>query len=304
MWMLPHVHQTKLIWLNWNSVISVDRCSPQAPDVLVEEIPAPCYLLLPPVEGSWPSDLLAEWGIWMLPHSFSEMPSYQKLVFKLLTSMSWQALTLAALLAKLWKQFSFGEPASISHQVRCLCGEHLLTVQQDPHLRMKWGSKCCRDWSVWDTHGWYCFLIPGHIAPQTAWTSEELVSPPMGEHLLELCLSSILKLYRSIFLLSVIQILSEVATALRGFAMTFPEINWSAVQLEFLLLKKIAHVIKDCTMVHIYEKNKIKVGQTIFILLLHSLPAWHWCFNVLSKQSLWMSFNYRFVRAKLRRVQI
>lgn len=74
----------------------------------------------------------------MLPRSFSEMSSYQKLVFKLLTSMSWQALTLAALLAKLWKQFSFGgEPASISHQVRCLYGEHLLTVQQDPHLRMK-----------------------------------------------------------------------------------------------------------------------------------------------------------------------
>lgn len=68
--------------------------------------------------------------------------------------------------------------------------------------------------------------------------------------------------------------------------------------------EKIAHVIKDCTMVHIYEKNKIKAGQTIFILLLHSLPAWHWCFNILSKQSLWMSFNYRFVRAKLRRVQI
>lgn len=157
------------------------------------------------------------------------------------------------------------------------------------HLRLQWGSKCCRDWPMWVTHGWHCFLIPGHIPPQTARTSEELVSPPMGEHLLEHSSSSILKLYWSTFLLSVIQMPWEVAAGLRRFAITFLEINSSAIQLEFFPSdEKRARVIKDCTMVRIYERNKIKVGQTIFILLLPNVPVCHCHFNVLSKQSSWM----------------
>lgn len=142
------------------------------------------------------------------------------------------------------------------------------------HPRMKWGSRCYREWPAWDTYGSYCFLIAGHIPPHTAWTSEELVSPPTGEQLREISLSSILKLYWSISLLSVVQMLWEVATGLGQFAITFLEIKRSAIQLEFFPSpEKIVHVIKDYAMVHIYERNKIKVGQFSFSYLLTFLPA-------------------------------
>lgn len=156
---------------------------------------AHCYVQL---KAAAPQ-LCSELGIWM-PCSFREMPPDQIPEFKLLTSRITAMLTSAALPSKALEAVGFGGgPASISHrgfptQGLNVCEENI-AYSPKAHSRMKWGSRCCRDWPVWDIHGSYCFLICGHSPWQTAWMPEKLESPTMGEHLLKFSLSSLLKLH-------------------------------------------------------------------------------------------------------------